>query len=193
MVTLIFSNGTSVTLDAALSEKHALKVTLTKHPVEAGVAPSDHATLQPQTFGVEGMFTNLPLSQTQQQARAGGRFVSQMVDLLFATVAAREAITVQTELRKYTNMIMTSLSMPRTPDVGEAVQFSAEFEEVRFVQTQTVTLAPKQTSVPQKPTQKNRQGVQASFQPPPEQEVSMAKAVSNSSGRTAAGSGVRGP
>lgn len=158
MVTFIFSNGTSLTLDATLAEKHTGKVTVTKHPVEVGVNPSDHATLMPEGFSVEGMFTNLPLSEHLQAARLGGRFVSQMVDFMWAMLGAREALTVKSSLRRLPNCMMTSLSMPNTAEIGEAVQFSAEFEQVQFVQTQTVKLAPVQTSVPQKPTQKNQQG-----------------------------------
>lgn len=161
MVSFVYSDGSRVTLDAALSERHAARVTLTKHPVEEGVSPSDHALIQPQAFSVEGVFTNLPLDEQLQRERSSGEFVGQMVDLLFQTLFDREALTVETELRRYTNMMMTSLSMPRTADIGEAVQFSAEFEEVRFVQTQTVQLTPVQTAVPQKPTQKQKQGVKS--------------------------------
>lgn len=169
MVTFKFSDGSSIQLDAALTEKHAAKVSLTKHPVESGVSPADHATLQPKVYSVDGAFTNAPLSKELQDERADRLFVSEMVDILFQVLEAREAITIETELRTHTNMMMTSLSMPNTADVGEAVIFSAEFEEVRFVETQTVRLAPRQTSVPQKPGDKDKQGKKVAKEATPEQ------------------------
>jgi hypothetical protein len=158
MVNFKLSDGSTVTLDAAITGRHTGKVTVTKYPVEDGMEPSDSATLEPAEYMVEGFFTNAPVSKVQQDERTGGQFVSKMTDLLWKVLGERKAITVEAPLRRYENMVMTSLTMPESADLGEAVQFSCEFRQVRFVNTQTVRLAPVQTAVPKKPTQKDKQG-----------------------------------
>lgn len=189
--TFLFSDDSSITLDVTLQERHNGKVVLTRFPIEEGMKPSDAAQLEPRTFGVDGIFTNLPLDETTQQERAGGQFVSEMIDLLWSTLNAREALSIDSTRRgRLENMVMTSLSMPDTADIGEAVQFSAEFTEVRFVSTQTVKLAPKQTSVPQKPTSKDKQGTKVAQPASKELEQSVAKWGADKTGFTTQGSGV---
>lgn len=193
MVTIEYSDGSSITLDATLSERLTARVTLTKFPIEKGMKPSDSATRQPDALSIEGVFTNLPLDDdTLADRGAGSGFVKQMVDVLLQTLDDREGLTVITEMRRYENMVMTGLSMPRTAEIGEAVQFSADFEQVRFVNTQTVQLAPKQTSVPQKPTQKDKQGTKVAQPASEAQNRSAAKAISDWAGFSSRGSGAPG-
>jgi hypothetical protein len=168
MVTLDAGGDNEITLDAALSEKRSRRVTLTKHPVEEGVKPSDHAELEPDTYSVEGIISGVPLSTQDQQDRGladgqalDGSFVKSAMDTLDRILDARSAVTVTTELKRYDNMVMTSLEMPRDAEIGEAIHFTATFEQIRFVQTQTVRLQPPKTGAPQKVTGHDKQGKKA--------------------------------
>lgn len=153
------------TLDADLSDRHSRRVTISKHPIETGAKPIDHAELEPRTYMCEGIFTNVPLDAATQQARGlaegtplDGSWVKSMADALDQLLEMRQPMTISTDMRVYTNMVMLTLDIPRDPSIGEAIQFTATFEEVRFVQTQTVTLQLPKTKVPTKPNGKNDQG-----------------------------------
>lgn len=169
------------TLDAAMTEKHSRKVTISKHPIETGAKPTDHAELDPRTYVVEGVFTNVPISDLTQALRGlsdgtalDGSYSKAMSDALDELLEMRQPMTISTELRLYTNMVMTTLDLPRDPSIGEAIQFSATFEEVRFVQTQTIALQPPKTKVPTKPNVKEQKGTVVA-QPADDEEVSTAE------------------
>lgn len=179
-----------INIDVTLSERHSGRVALTVHPIEKGMNPTDHARLEPARYSLEGLFSNLPLPSGRGQVKrdATDTFVKKQSDRLWQLLAKREAITVQTELKKYENMVLTSLDMPRDPAMGDVVQFSAQFDEVRFVEVGRTQFANTKTSVPEQPTQKKKQ---AKKQPSPssEKDTSIAKGLLNSFGFTESGSG----
>lgn len=55
----------------------------------------------------------------------------------------RQPFTVVTALRKYDNMILTSVSAPRSAQNTGAFRFTATMEQVKFVSAQQVALIPK--------------------------------------------------
>lgn len=184
------------TLDADMVDRHSRRVTISKHPIETGAKPIDHAELEPRTYMVEGIFTNVPLDAATQQARGlaegtplDGSWVKSMADALDALLELRQPMTITTDMRVYENMVMLTLDIPRDPSVGDAIQFTATFEEVRFVQTQTVALQVPKTTVPTKPNGVDDQGKKVAQPATPEQETSWAKSFTNATNITQTGSG----
>lgn len=53
----------------------------------------------------------------------------------------REPLTVVTSIRRYENMIITSLSMPRSREVGKGFNFSVSLQELRIVSSEETTIA----------------------------------------------------
>lgn len=49
-------------------------------------------------------------------------------------------LSLTTKRRRYDNMMMTSLTFPRTLENGKALKFSATFQEIRIVKGQTVDI-----------------------------------------------------
>lgn len=137
-------------LDASLSERHTSLTEITRHPVEVGVSPTDHARIQPQKVVVEGMFSNTLTSLQMQKARGGesqpGK--SGASQTLFYQLRdlqrSRRAVSITTSLSFYDNMVLTSLEVPRDPRTGDAVRFTATFEQVVFVRVGTATLPSNQ-------------------------------------------------
>jgi hypothetical protein len=141
-----------VELDAVLSETHASEVEVTEHPVERGANVSDHARVKPEQVTLEGLVSNTPVNrgatrrvltangvdfasnaETDAPAGAAG-FAEAAYGKLREIKDARQLVTVATELRTYKNMVMTSLSVPRNARVGDALQFTAVFKEVRLAE-----------------------------------------------------------
>lgn len=52
----------------------------------------------------------------------------------------REPFSVVTKLKRYENMIITSLSVPRSASVGDSLQFTATLQQVTIVKTQTIEI-----------------------------------------------------
>jgi hypothetical protein len=72
--------------------------------------------------------------------------------------SARAALSVFGPWRSYDSMVMTRLEYTRDAKTGDAVRFSATFEQVRFVTSQTVKLQTVKTKVPEKGAIKHEQG-----------------------------------
>lgn len=52
----------------------------------------------------------------------------------------RAPVTITTSLRTYDNMVMTSLSIPRSGETGRALEFTATFQQVTIVEVKRVTV-----------------------------------------------------
>jgi len=155
-LTLIFNRkqpakiGT-LSLDATLRETHERTNDVPIFPIENGATISDHVRSLPITVLIDGFVTNSPVSLLG----AGGIFlnnsfgnnrtrVESAFDFLEEQYAGsldldgntiREPIIIVTGLRTYNNMIMTRLSVPRDRSTGDALNFSATFQQLDIVDT----------------------------------------------------------
>ncbi len=133
----------NVELDANLDESHEWSATATENPVETGAPVSDHVIEQADKLRIRGFVSDTPLVispelQGQIGAMDAGSRTQPVFDLLYKLIKAREVMTVYTKHAVYADMVLTSVNIPRTSQVGEAIEFTAEFVNIRKVQTQTV-------------------------------------------------------
>lgn len=184
-----------IVIDCTLREEHGLTIELTRHPIEEGADPTDHARKLPDRLTLEGLFTNTPIDQAEARARgntaAGAKgYAQEQHAKLLELAAARRAVTVLTEIKTYKNMVLTSLSTPRDAKVGDAVRFTCTFEEIRFVKSEVVRLelVTRPNNVPDKPINKIEKGKQSVEEK--EELTSIAKGKLNDWGFTKPGSGV---
>ena len=146
-----------IQLDAVLSEAHNNTVSLTKNPVEFGADITDHAIVQPKQVTILAEVSDTPLG-----AAAFGQIVD-LVTGLFGTSTtpnitrsnaaynalvqvqeAREPIDVQTRLKLYKDMVITSISTVQDKDSSRIARMVIGLEEVLIVQSQIVQLSPDQ-------------------------------------------------
>lgn len=144
----------SLEVDATLSEVVSSASELTQHPIETGATVSDHVIERPREYRMEGVITNAPLSVSDRldagriawadlssSSPAGtGNKVDGAYSLLEQMKASRDVVTIRTPLRIFTDMVMVSLQVTRDPKTGDALQFSAAFQQVR--KAKSVTVAP---------------------------------------------------
>lgn len=154
-------NGIGVIeLDATLSESHTSRVDATKHPVERGAKITDHLRNEPDSITITGFVSNTPISRAAQTRAVNvvGTDVQTTAQQssAFATPGyAEEAfaklrdiqtkgvlVTVTTELRTYESMALVSLEVPRDKSVGDALVFTATFEQVQVVANKVTLLRP---------------------------------------------------
>ena len=150
----------TLVLDATLSEVHSVDVEVTDHPVEVGANVVDHARRKPDVVQLEGIITNAPLGlqprpllRFDPDTPKGQAFFDVLdgpeADPTRAETAYQRLqgladgtpVTIRTTLREYTSMVLESLSVPRSAQTGDSVQFTARFRQVRFVSSRTVAIA----------------------------------------------------
>lgn len=137
-------------IDVVMSEEHIGEVEVTQHPVEQGADPTDHARERPDTLRLECFVSNTPVYKKDRETLtvttkgAGGR-ARGIYDQVRALKSARQLLEVTTSMRVYSNMMMTSLSAPRSIRTGDGVQFSVSFVQVRVVQNRTIEVPTLET------------------------------------------------
>lgn len=133
----------NVELDATLEENHEWSAEATTNPVEFGAPITDHVIEQADRLRIKGFVTDAPLNAS---ASIFGLFnltpvenrTQPVFDLLHELIKRKEVMTVYTKHRIYTDMVLTNVTIPRAPNVGEALEFNAEFINIRKVSTQIV-------------------------------------------------------
>ena len=149
-----------IVIDATVSEEHLSEAELTENPVEDGVVVTDHVHLKPAQLTIQGVISDSPLGYAvigniQNLVRSVSALFgrsSRSIDAyndLFNLQKSRQPFTVTTGLKRYKNMIMTSLSVPRTAQTGRAIHFSATMREIRIVKSKSTSssLSPSVSSL----------------------------------------------
>jgi hypothetical protein len=146
--TLFGNQFGNIELDANLDEAHEWAAEATTNPVEFGAPITDHVIETPDKIRIRGFVSDSPtesLMSEQGFARLAGLFNGKKVssksqavfDMLHKLIKAKEPITLYTKHRIYTEMIITSVNIPRASSVGEAIEFTVEFVHIRKVKTKT--------------------------------------------------------
>lgn len=137
----------SFEVDALLSETHTMIREVTDNEVENGSPVSDHVIQRPITLEVQCFVSDAPIKglidNVQSGVRnflGGSRYTSDCFSALIDLFERKEALTVYTEYRVYRNMMVESITIPRTPEDGEALIFTIGFKQVRMVETATTKL-----------------------------------------------------
>lgn len=116
------------------------------------------------------------------------QFPTKAFDYLQELRDNRTPFTLITRLRRYENMILTSLSVPQTAPDGKSLRFTANFEQIEIVQTQTVLIPEQIVTNPSGATKANlgKQAVKAASA----DNSSVAKGFFDNIGITSRGSGL---
>lgn len=114
-----------VFLDATLTEDHTYNARVTSYPVENGMIISDHIINEPETVRITGIVSDTPINILSQFNRSTDAFLR-----LVRIHDLKERITVVTGIKVYTDMVMTSLQVPRNIQTGQSLTFSIELQKV---------------------------------------------------------------
>lgn len=150
--------------DAVLRESHHSELTVTDNPVETGNVVSDHAYMAPLRLEIEAMVSDVYWGDVDASgnkvptdgdvwASAAGRGQNAF-SLLQGLQASAEPFSVQTGLKLYSNMVVTSLDADQDVSTGNVLRFRAALREVQFVTTQTVTYPPRKDAKTQRQASK---------------------------------------
>lgn len=124
----------NIVLDLITSESHSFNNTVTQFNVEDGGVITDHIRNELFSGSMTGIITNFSLFQEGLSTnRAQDAF-----DALEQLWRNRELITVNTVLRVYNNVAITSLSVNKDVDSGEMIAINISFIEVNVVKLQEI-------------------------------------------------------
>ena len=151
-------------LDCTVTETHTATSTVTEHPVESGANITDHIRPDPVQLSITGIVSDTPIGsrQVQRSIEVGGASVQVTQQepptsttgygraawaKLDAIRTAAKPVKVVTRDKTYENMALVSLSVPKESKTGGALNFTAQFKQVRIVYNRTtrvvVAKAPK--------------------------------------------------
>lgn len=191
LVTILDQDSQDVllTLDASISETHSADADATDHPVEQGSNITDHIRPKPRTLSIEGIISNTPTSPDREALYAPDE--PGPAEAAYFTLENRRQggflHTVVTKLSRYDNMALLTISEPRSASVGDALQFTLGFKEIRIVQNQTVTV---QTKLPSGQPKSSTGTKVPKPQTPSAAQKTALKALGDSFGVTTPGSGL---
>lgn len=142
-----------IQLDAVLTESHSNTVRKTTNPIELGADITDHAIAEPKTISIVAEVSDTPL---------GAAAIGEIVDLvtgLFGSATtnnitrsnaaynamvqlqeAREPIEIQTKLKLYQNMLITSIRVSQDKDTSRIVRMFIDAEEIFITASEVVQL-----------------------------------------------------
>lgn len=129
------SNIGGVVLDATLTEDHQYNARVTNYPVENGRIISDHIINEPETVQITGIVTDTPLAILSSFNRSINAF-----NRLIQIHNNRERVTVVTGIKVYTNMVMTTLQVPRNVQTGQSLTFVIDLQKIYLDSTVRVGL-----------------------------------------------------
>jgi hypothetical protein len=143
MVSILYSlaAGTvsTITVDATLTQEADKSVEVTKFPIEDGSNINDHAIRKPDRYRLEGVFSSTPpVPADELEAGEADRHADVSRAVLEDILEAKKAVEIAAGSRTYERMVMTELRFPQDVETGEACKFSASFEQITTVATQTV-------------------------------------------------------
>lgn len=137
-------NGYPIDVQVRFEGRH--ESTVSKFPVEKSVDYSDNIRRTPRQIDVEGVVTDTPIgamaidpSRTALQGKTLP--TTDAYKRMVAIWLAGQPVTVETTRDTYKNMAMTQFSDPIDPGQGNALMFTATFEELNIVENQRTTVA----------------------------------------------------
>lgn len=163
-----------ITLDATLMEKHQLKASVTRFPIERSADGqsriNDHIEQEPDSITIEGIITNTPLDEINGaliaiQSQSVLDRVRRTYQELERLMRRGTVFTVTTGLKIYTSMVITNVATTRRGNAGarQSIRPQITFEKVLFTNTVRVPvpaeiLAPPPPAPPEPPPSSHTSG-----------------------------------
>ncbi len=139
------SGGDPIVVDCSVRETHSIDGQVSDHPVETGIDIVDHYRVLPRKVQLEAIISDTPLTT----GFPGATLVNSVIGLVEGDKSPSlnaweefqrffdEAVVVDvnTSLKKYTNMVLTSFAVTRDAATGQVLAFTLAAREIRFVST----------------------------------------------------------
>jgi hypothetical protein len=166
-----------IEFDVLTDESWSDSVEWTEHPVESGLAITDHGIRQPTEVTLSGVFTDTPLTPAPLPVPDRAK---QAYDRLLEMMERREIVTVITGLRVHESMGVAAVDKTKDVTTGRAVIPVVTLREIRIVNSVSIPIPPAILAAAQKPG--GQSDVDAGVQSPPAPSDVTSEAASGSLG-----------
>ena len=144
-------------IDAVIRIDHEYTNRPTEYPIEDGAIISDHIRQSPERLTLEIVTTNSPIvvnidntgktqirvdnSNIKQLAfntwlEYAGYEINKQADTVEGQVNSPQLLNIVTDLKVYTNMVITNLTMPENRTVNDAIIASVSFQKIKKATTE---------------------------------------------------------
>ncbi len=126
-MTSFSSEVVSIDLDVTLDETHEWSNEVTTSPVETGSPIADHIQRMPDKLSITGFISDSSISSQviEQYSSVDASMVPDITqntfDMLHFLMNDKKIVTVYTKFKIYTDMVLTSISIPRSAASGNAI------------------------------------------------------------------------
>ena len=132
----------SVSIDGYLidmfeTEQPVKQARVTRYPVEKGASIADHVIHEPQKLTVTGIVSNNPFGATFDARSSDDKPSVEAYALLSKIYAEHKLVTVITSTRTLDSMLLVAISDPRNAGTGDALHFTANFEQIETIDIST--------------------------------------------------------
>lgn len=130
--------GSAIIPDVVLYEHHDDEMVVTEHPVERGAPIADHAYKKPETLSVRFGWSDSSTLLNQAVSLSLLSGLTSITDVYAKLLEEMEKGTlfeVSTGKRRYTDMLITAMSVKTEEDTETALIVDITFQKVNFVST----------------------------------------------------------
>ncbi len=125
-------------VDLFTDEIHTLRINKTAQPIETGSSITDNSVVEPQALRMVGFVSNLvPAEGSSVPVSERGKEAWVQLEEL---AKKREPVSILTTLKLYENFLIVSLEAQSNELTGTALDFTINFEEILFSDSEFTTL-----------------------------------------------------
>ena len=128
-----------IEFDALISEDRELGATIPEYAVETGFAVSDAVIFNAESLSMVLYVTNTPVTWYERHKGDSDR-VSSVVAKLEELYYKAEPIIVSTSERTYTDMVIETMTISKSFDVGYAREIPITFKKIRITEATSTTI-----------------------------------------------------
>ena len=145
---LFFKKGNfigEIELDVIISEGASATVRVTENPVEFGANTNDHIIIEPMTFIMVGVVSNISSSAIGQFTRVptvfsqGTSKAKEAWEALLEMRANKTIFDLKQGLREYKNTTLLTLAANQDKDTANGLFFTSSFKEFIFAGAEIIT------------------------------------------------------
>lgn len=128
-----------IEFDALLEQNRDYEADVPEYATEKGFSVSDTIVLKAETISMTLYVTDTPVTWRNRFGSGGGR-VESVVKRLEQLYFAKKVFTVVTSDAVYDNMVLTSMSISKSSDVGYAREIPISLKKIIVTESKTVTI-----------------------------------------------------
>lgn len=128
-----------IEFDALMGSTESYDANVPEYSVETGFSVSDTIILNPEQLDMTLLVSDRSVTWASRFGSSGdrvGRVLKQLKELYFK----KRLVTVTTSSETYSNMAITSMSIPKTTAMMGAVEVPIKFKKVRVTEAKTTTI-----------------------------------------------------